>query len=133
MRDLRSWWWYDIAMAQKIPDRFTSFRAANPEIAEAFETLGRLVHETGPLSERERRLVKLGISIGVNTEGAVHSAVRNALSGGCSPEDLAHAARLGITTLGWPRTQAALSWIDDLAPVRAGRTARVSAAKKRGR
>jgi len=120
-------------MAQKIPDRFTSFRAANPEIAEAFENLGRVVHETGPLSERERRLVKLGIAIGVNTEGAVHSAVRHAIAGGCSPEDMAHAARLGITTLGWPRTQAALSWIDDLAPVRAVKGARSGGGKKRGR
>jgi alkylhydroperoxidase/carboxymuconolactone decarboxylase family protein YurZ len=121
-------------MAQKIPDRFLSFRAAHPEIAEAFEQLGRVVHETGPLTERERRLVKLGIAIGVNTEGAVHSAVRHAIAGGCSAEDLAHAARLGITTLGWPRTQAALSWIDDLAPVRAAKATRERpAAKKRGR
>jgi 4-carboxymuconolactone decarboxylase len=120
-------------MAQKIPDRFLSGRAANPEIAEAFEALGRIVHETGPLSERERRLVKLGIAIGVNTEGAVHSAVRHALDGGCTPEDLAHAARLGITTLGWPRTSAAMSWIEDLAPATAGRgTVRGAARAKRG-
>ena len=123
-------------MSRNLPDHFTRFKQAHPEVCEAFEQLGRLVHESGPLSERERRLVKLGIAIGVNTEGAVHSAVRHALSGGCSAEDLAHAARLGITTLGWPRTQAALSWIDDLAPVRAGKGAGAAGprpGKKRGR
>jgi alkylhydroperoxidase/carboxymuconolactone decarboxylase family protein YurZ len=114
-------------MARKLPDRFLSFRSTNPAIAHAFAELGRLVHEQGPLSERERRLVKLGIAIGVNTEGAVHSAVRHALDGGCTAEDLAHAGRLAITTLGWPRTQAALSWIEDLAaakPAPARRAAR---------
>jgi alkylhydroperoxidase/carboxymuconolactone decarboxylase family protein YurZ len=111
-------------MAQKIPDHFLTFRSTHPEIARAFEALGRLVHETGPLSERERRLVKLGIAIGVNTEGAVHSAVRHALDGGCTAEDLGHAARLAITTLGWPRTRAAMSWIEDVVPESGGKGAR---------
>lgn len=100
-------------MAAKLPTHFTRFKAAHPEVYQAFEELGRRVHERGSLSERERRLVKLGIAIGVGTEGGVHSAVRAALRGGCSPEDLEHAVRLAITTIGWPRAMAALSWIDD--------------------
>jgi alkylhydroperoxidase/carboxymuconolactone decarboxylase family protein YurZ len=103
-------------MSRNLPDHFTRFKQAHPEVCEAFEQLGRLVHESGPLSERERRLVKLGIAIGVNTEGAVHSAVRHAIGGGCSTEDIEHVAHLAITTLGWPRAMAALSWIGDVAP-----------------
>jgi alkylhydroperoxidase/carboxymuconolactone decarboxylase family protein YurZ len=98
----------------KLPEHFLRFRQLNPEVAEAFEELGRRIHDSGPLSERERRLVKLAIAIGVNTEGAVHSAVRHALAGGCSREDIGHAVRLAITTLGWPRAQAAMSWCADL-------------------
>ena len=102
-------------MAEKLPSHFSQFKAAHPEICQAFEELGRRVHERGPLSERERKLVKLGIAIGVGTEGGVHSAVRHALGGGCSREDIEHAVRLAITTIGWPRAMAALSWVNDQA------------------
>jgi 4-carboxymuconolactone decarboxylase len=102
-------------MSEELPSHFRRFKAAHPEIYEAFEELGRRVHEGGSLSERERRLVKLGIAIGVGTEGGVHSAVRHALRGGCSREDVEHAVRLAITTTGFPRAMAALSWIDDQA------------------
>jgi alkylhydroperoxidase/carboxymuconolactone decarboxylase family protein YurZ len=98
----------------KLPEHFSRFKQTHPEICQAFETLGRRVHDAGPLTERERRLVKLGIAIGVNTEGGVHSAVRNALAGGCSPADVDHAVCLAITTLGWPRAMAAMSWALDL-------------------
>jgi alkylhydroperoxidase/carboxymuconolactone decarboxylase family protein YurZ len=99
---------------KKLPEHFVRFRKMNPEIAKAFEELGRRIHDSGPLSERERRLAKLAIAVGVNTEGAVHSAVRHALAGGCSEDDVAHVVRLAITTLGWPRAQAAMSWAADL-------------------
>ena len=99
---------------KKLPEHFVRFRQMNPEVSEAFEELGRRVYESGPLSDRERRLVKLAIAVGVNSEGAVHSAVRHALAGGCSHEDIGHTVRLAITTLGWPRAQAAMSWAIDL-------------------
>lgn len=102
-------------MANKLPSHFTRFRTAHPDIYQAFEELGRRLHERGTLSERERRLVKLGIAIGVGTEGGVHSAVRNALRAGCTREDVEHVVLLAITTIGWPRAMAALSWIDDRA------------------
>jgi alkylhydroperoxidase/carboxymuconolactone decarboxylase family protein YurZ len=101
-------------MAEKLPQHFREFQRDNAEIANAFEELGRRIHESGTLPERERRLVKLGIAIGVNSEGAVHSAVRHALRVGCSPEDVQHAVRLAITTLGWPRAQAAMTWVEDV-------------------
>jgi alkylhydroperoxidase/carboxymuconolactone decarboxylase family protein YurZ len=104
----------EVHMRDMHPGHFQRFKKAQPEIYEAFEELGRRIHETGPLTERERRLVKLGIAIGLRTEGGVHSAVRFALSGGCSREDISHAARLAITTIGWPSALAAMSWVDEL-------------------
>jgi alkylhydroperoxidase/carboxymuconolactone decarboxylase family protein YurZ len=101
-------------MKTRLPDNFIQFSREQRSIYEAFEELGRLVHESGPLSERERRLVKLGIAIGAHTEGGVHSATRVALNGGCSAEDVSHVARLAITTVGWPRAMAAMSWVRDL-------------------
>jgi 4-carboxymuconolactone decarboxylase len=105
---------YAPAMRDKLPQHLVRFRKAHPSIYDAFEELGRRVHEEGSLSERERRLVKIGIAMAAGTEGGVHSAVRHAIAGGCTREDVEHAIRLGITTLGWPRTMAALSWIDDV-------------------
>jgi 4-carboxymuconolactone decarboxylase len=101
-------------MDRKLPAHFLRFKQAHPDVVNAFEELGRHVHDGGPLSERERRLVKLGIAIGVNTEGAVHSAMRQALGGECSPADAEHVALLAITTLGWPRAMAAMSWVYDM-------------------
>src|SRR6266542_1708504 len=100
-------------MREKLPENFLRFKKAHPAVYEAFEELGRRLHETGTLSERERRLVKLGIAIGLGTEGGVHSAVRFAFAGGCSKEDVSHAVRLAITTIGWPRALAAMSWVED--------------------
>jgi alkylhydroperoxidase/carboxymuconolactone decarboxylase family protein YurZ len=103
-------------MREKLPGNFLRFKRAHPDVYAAFEELGRRLHETGTLSERERRLVKLGIAIGLGTEGGVHSAVRFAVAGGCSKEDIAHAVRLAITTIGWPRALAAMSWVEDRRP-----------------
>lgn len=101
-------------MADRLPGHFQRFSAQHPEVQQAFEELGRVTHESGPLSERERRLVKLGIAIGSWTEGGVHSAVRHALWAGCTDEEIAHCVRLAITTVGWPRAQAAMTWADDV-------------------
>lgn len=99
---------------EKLPEHFQRLTKANPEIYQAFEELGRRLHESGPLSERERRLVKLAIAVGLGMEGAVHSAVRFAVAGGCSRDDMVHVVNLAITTIGWPRASAAMSWVDDL-------------------
>ena len=97
-----------------IPDPPLSFGARYPEVWDAFRRLGEACHEQGgPLDEKTRRLVKLGIAIGAQHEGAVHSAVRQALDANVTPEELAHAAILAITTIGWPRAYAALTWIED--------------------
>lgn len=101
-------------MDEQLPGHIQRFMQQQPEISRAFQELGRRVHETGPLGERERRLVKLGIAIGTGTEGGVHSAVRNCLNDGVGAEEIRHAARLAITTVGWPHAMAALSWVEDV-------------------
>ena len=97
------------------PPKFADFRSRYPEIWDAFSTLAGRCHESGgPLDEKSRRLVKLGLAIGARHEGAVHSAVRHALNAGVSPAELFHVAILSITTIGWPSAQAAVSWIHDI-------------------
>jgi alkylhydroperoxidase/carboxymuconolactone decarboxylase family protein YurZ len=87
----------------------------HPEFVEAYERFASIAHESGPLNERERRLVKLAIAIASNSEGATHSHVRQALAAGLGAADLRHVAFLAATTAGFPVTMRALTWIDDIA------------------
>ena len=85
-----------------------------PVLWKAYTALGRAAADAGPLSERERRLVKLALAIGSGSEGATHSHSRRALAEGLKSDEIKHVALLGVTTLGFPASAAALSWIDDI-------------------
>lgn len=102
-------------MSKNVPEQMNAFRAAYPTVWQAFESLGKECHENGgPLDEKTRRLVKLGIAIASQHEGAVHSAVRHAMEAGVTRDEMLHAAILAITTIGWPKAYAAVTWIDDV-------------------
>ena|ERR1700732_3712009 len=100
-------------MQQPLPKSVTDFKGKYPAVWDAFAKLGENCHESGPLDERTRRLVKLGIADAHRHEGAVHSAVRNAVKSGVSVEEMFHVAILAVTTIGWPTAYAAMTWIDD--------------------
>ena len=85
-----------------------------PELWKAYQTLGTLISEAGPLSERERRLVHLAYALGSPSEGAAHSHVRRALSESITAEELEHVALLATTTLGWPQAVRALALVQDI-------------------
>lgn len=99
---------------RKVPARFTSFMKLYPKIAEAYENLSGECRESGPLEERDRNLVKLGIAIGSGMEGSVRSQVRKSLDAGISPEEIRHSFILAITAIGFPKMMAALTWVEDL-------------------
>ena len=100
-------------MQERTPKTIQNFQSKYPQIYEAFADLGKRCHEGGPLDEKTRRLVKLGMAIAFRHEGAVHSAARNARKSGATLEELHHVAILAITTIGWPAAFAAMSWIND--------------------
>lgn len=101
-------------MKQALPPSIVDFKKKYPEVWEAFAALGDKCHDSGgPLDEKTRRLVKLGIAIAARHEGAVHSAARHAIEAGCTPDELFHVAILAITTVGWPSAYAAMTWIND--------------------
>lgn len=100
-------------MQEPLPSSITGFEKKYPGVWEAFAKLGQACHETGPLDDKTRRLVKLGMSIAFRHEGAVHSATRNALRSGVTREEIEHVAILAITTIGWPGAYAAMTWIED--------------------
>lgn len=96
-----------------LPKPVERFRKRYPKLWEAFDRLGERCHNTGPLDEKTRRLVKLALSVGAGLEGATHSAVRKALQAGVTPDEVRHVAILGITTIGFPAATRAYTWIED--------------------
>ena len=101
-------------MKKTLPANIRRFGKSYKGVWRAFERLGEECHKAGPLDTRIRRLVKVGIAAASGSEGAVHSAVRNARSEGVPAAEIRHAILLAITTIGFPRAQAALSWAEDV-------------------
>jgi alkylhydroperoxidase/carboxymuconolactone decarboxylase family protein YurZ len=97
-----------------LPRVYRDLRAENPGIAEAYDALGDACRQAGPLSQREQRLVKLGIAIGLSSEGGVRSHVRRGRDEGIAPEELLHAVTIAVPTAGFPATAAAYAWARDV-------------------
>lgn len=99
-----------------LPSFAASIAKRFPTVWENYTKLGEATAAAGPLTERERRLVKLALAVGSGSEGATHSHARQALTEGLTSADVRHVALLAITTTGWPNGAAALSWLDDVLP-----------------
>jgi 4-carboxymuconolactone decarboxylase len=100
------------AMA-RLPKAYEDFKRSYPKIWQAYDRLGGTVHDSGPLDKKNRELLKLAMAIGARLEGAVHSHTRRALEAAATAEEIYHVVLLGVTTLGFPHTVAALTWVDD--------------------
>jgi hypothetical protein len=59
-----------------LPDVYQHFERAFPHVHSAHQDLAKACYEGGPLDERAARLVKLGIALGAQAEGAVRSQRR---------------------------------------------------------
>ena len=101
-------------MTDYLPNVYQKFEHRYPVVKEAFDALGAAEHEAGPLGEKERRLVKLGIAVGAESEGAVRSHVRKLLRLGVAEEEILHTIVLALTTVGFPATNAALGWAEEV-------------------
>lgn len=97
----------------KPPKAFDDFIAQFPELGKAWD----VIHDAGrqgPLTEREQRLVKLGIAMGAMREGAIRSSVRKAMASGFETRALYQIVALGAGTLGMPSTVAIYTWVRKL-------------------
>jgi alkylhydroperoxidase/carboxymuconolactone decarboxylase family protein YurZ len=98
---------------EELPSTAGDLATDHPDVWEQYAELGEASAEAGPIDGETKRLVKLALAIGAQSEGAVHSHVRRALDEDVAPETLEHAAILAIPTIGFPKAMAALSWIED--------------------
>jgi len=101
-------------MTKSMPGAAGDLAEGYPDIWQAYAALGKAPAEAGPLTDRERRLVKLALAVGAGSEGAVHSHTRRARSEGIGDAAIAQIALLAIGPLGLPRAVAAKTWIEDV-------------------
>lgn len=100
-------------MEPRAPHAYQEFIQQFPKVAQAWELLAMAGRE-GPLDEKSRRLIKLGVAIGANREGAIRANVRKALALGITKEEIEQAIALATGTIGFPGTVAVFTWINNL-------------------
>ena len=94
-----------------LPDVYDKFRREYAEITEKYDQLGQACRSAGPLEPKVQDLVKLGIAIGANSQGAIRSHTRKALASGATAEEIIQTVLLSLTTTGFPNMIAALGWV----------------------
>jgi 4-carboxymuconolactone decarboxylase len=96
------------------PGWYSFIKEKHGKFMQALEQLGEAVRQEGPLDEKTAHLIQLAGAAANRSEGAVHSHTRRALKAGASPAEIYHAVILLTSTIGFPRTSAALSWVYDV-------------------
>ncbi|MFP3982694.1 MAG: carboxymuconolactone decarboxylase family protein [Desulfurivibrionaceae bacterium] len=99
---------------QDVPRHYESLKSRFPSLIRASEELGEKARDSGPLDDRTAHLIQLAAAAAIRSEGSVHSHARRALQAGASKEEVYQAVLLLVSTVGFPTTAAAVSWIDDL-------------------
>jgi 4-carboxymuconolactone decarboxylase len=97
-----------------LPEVYKDFIKQYPDVNKSYDSLANICHKSGPLDKKTRRLIKLGVSIGLNSEGGVKSHARRAIEEGCTPDEVRHAVLLSFTTVGFPIMIAAYGWVEEV-------------------
>jgi len=100
--------------AETYPGWYSFIKENHGKFISALEQLGEAVRQEGPLPEKTSHLIQLAAAAAIRSEGAVHSHVRRALKAGAQPEEIYHTMLLLTSTIGFPGTSAALSWVYDI-------------------
>lgn len=93
-----------------LPKPYQQFRKDHPDVYQAYENLGAVTADAGPLDAKMRELIKLGMAAASKSESAVQSHTHRALDANATPQEIEHALMLGINTLGFSTMMAALTW-----------------------
>ena len=96
------------------PGWYSFIRENHGKFISALEQLGEVLRQEGPLDEKTSHLIQLAAAAAIRSEGAVPSHVRRALKAGAKPEEIYHSVILLTSTIGFPNTSAAMSWVYDI-------------------
>jgi len=102
-----------IMSEERYPGWYSFIKEKHPKFIKALEQLGEAVRQEGPLDHKTTHLVQLAAAAASRSEGSVHSHTRRALKAGATPDEIYHAVILLTSTIGFPHTSAALSWVYD--------------------
>lgn len=97
----------------ELPKTFVAFSERFPELQESHQQLGKALAHAGPLDEKMRALVKLGVCVGAGRKSALQSHVHRSLELGLTREEIEHALVLGMNSIGFPATVAAWQWAQE--------------------
>lgn len=86
-----------------VHELYTRFKEEFPEIGKRCEELGRAVHEdAGPIGEKDRWLIKMGIAGASGHLKALETHIRKAEAAGASQEEVRQVILMLISTVGFP-------------------------------
>jgi 4-carboxymuconolactone decarboxylase len=85
-----------------------------PEVMAAVENVGSTVRQAGPLDRKTTELIQLAVAAASQSTGAVHSHAKRALAAGATRQEVEHALLVLISTIGFPKVAAALSWVAEI-------------------
>jgi len=94
----------------QLPKPYQQFKQEHPEVYRAYENLGEITAESGPLDIKTRELIKLGMAAATKSESAVQSHTHRALDAGATAPEIEHALMLGVTAFGFSTMMASLTW-----------------------
>jgi AhpD family alkylhydroperoxidase len=98
----------------KTPKHYDSLKTRFPEVMKALENLGGSLRSEGPLDDKTAHLIQLAAAAAIQSEGSVHSHTRRAVEAGATRDEILHALMLLVSTVGFPKAAAAVSWADDI-------------------
>lgn len=86
------------------PQTLREFKNQFPAVWEAYEKLRTACDHQGPLDERTRELIKVGISAALRREGGLIAHISKARRVGATPEEVYQAILLATGLVGFPAT-----------------------------
>ncbi|MGH7472994.1 MAG: carboxymuconolactone decarboxylase family protein [Candidatus Methylomirabilales bacterium] len=89
------------------PQVLRDFQQRFPQVWEAYAKLRDACDDQGPLTARERELIKVGISAALRREGGLIAHIDRARDVGATPEEIYQAILVATGLIGFPSTLAA--------------------------
>jgi 4-carboxymuconolactone decarboxylase len=99
---------------ERYPGWYSFIKERHGKFIQALEQMGETVRQEGPLDDKTAHLIQLAGAAATRSVGAVHSHTRRALKAGATPDEIYHAVILLTSTIGFPHTSAALSWVHNV-------------------
>jgi len=100
------------------PKYFKELQKRYPAVTGCFDELERICAKAGPLDKKTQHLIKLGIAIGISSEGDVQNITAQALKNGATPDEIRHAVLLSVTTAGFPAMIVAMQSAEEIIATR---------------